>query len=108
MPELHISNIGPISSIKSELSLVGPKRGHAECARHGWTVTIDAAFDADLDFRAFPFDHQMLPVVFFNPFLRHVHFQPLPGMLDIDGKLQDVTAGTDPVPHVVAHTPRMT
>ena len=86
--------MGSINSITSELSLLGP-RVNDGCARHGWSVTIDALFDADLDFHTFPYDHQMLPMTFFNPFLRHVHFQPLPGMLGIDGNFQDVTAGED-------------
>lgn len=108
VPELKISNMEDAGKIESELTgIIGPRVDYSvsykvgdettqhtvSCSRHGWSLNIDAMFDADLSFRTFPFDYQTLDVVVFNPFFRHVHFQPLPGMLPTDGNFQDIANG---------------
>ena len=108
VPQLKVSNLDSISSVESELAELGPLVDYTnrvtagnktwdqdsyECARRGWSMTLDASFDAILDFRNFPFDSQLLNVTFFNPLFHHVHYKHLAGMLQIDGAFQDITQG---------------
>ena len=96
VPQLKVSNVDTFSRVESDLAQLGPHLTTGEqcgCSRLTWSLTIDASYNADLDFRYFPFDSQLLNVTFFNPHFHHVHFQHLAGMLEIDGSFQDITQG---------------
>lgn len=77
VPHLRIANVEGTPLIKSSLIVQDTPLPNTSFSWVYWTLEIQATYDADLDFKTFPFDEQNLTIYIVNPFPTNTFFYTL-------------------------------